>query len=74
MQLTKMFQENGIHLDISGDSVNIKIEETGIEKIGKYLQQKTKLRKGETIDTDSDTDKYVVVPKIRTRRGRSKLS
>jgi transcriptional regulator with XRE-family HTH domain len=72
MQLTKLFRENGVHIDISDDSVNIRVDEDGLKKREKYLSNKTKLRKGETIEADPSSDKYTLTPKVHPRSKRVK--
>jgi predicted transcriptional regulator len=67
MQLNKLFSGNGVHIDIYDNSVNIRVEDEGLKKIEKYLLNKAKLRKGETIETDHKSDEYTLVPKVHLR-------
>jgi predicted transcriptional regulator len=72
MRLTKLFGENGVHIDICDNSIAIRVDDEGLEKRAKYLQQKSMLRKGETIESDPDSDKYTLVPKVYLRRSKSR--
>jgi transcriptional regulator with XRE-family HTH domain len=72
MRLSELFNENGVYIDINGDSVTIRIDNDGLKKREKYLSNKTKLKKGETIDVDPNPDKYTLTPKIHPRSKRVK--
>jgi transcriptional regulator with XRE-family HTH domain len=72
MKLNKLFNENGIYIDVEGDSVSVKMDSTGLDKKLKFHERRDEYKSGLVDDVQTSSDEFVVSPMIRRRRTRIK--